>query len=155
MARATSSLPVPLSPRIRTVTSWPRDPADGLVHLLHRGRPADDPVGVGVGRLLLVVEQGRDVHQAASSRALASDVAELVEVDRLEQVLEGAPLHRLDGRLGRGERGDDDDRQPRVDPADLVEGVQARHVGQAHVEDHDVGPLPADQLDAPPGPCAR
>ena len=43
--------------------------------------------------------------------------------------------------------GDEDDRDARVDPADLLEDVQAGLVGQAQVEEDDVGRVGADALE--------
>ena len=62
--------------------------ADGLVDRLHGGRPAHDPVGGRVGGLLLVVEEGADVRQAALLEGAGQDAAELAEVERLEQILD-------------------------------------------------------------------
>ena len=60
-----------------------------------------------------------------------------MQVERLEQVVEGALLHRLDGRVGVVGRGDEDDGDAGVDLADPPVDLQPREVGQAEVEqDH-------------------
>ena len=43
--------------------------------------------------------------------------------------------------------GDEDDRDPRIDPADLLIDFQPGLVGQAQVEENDVGRIGADALD--------
>ena len=101
----------------------------------------------------LLVVHGRRAADLAEVDGPGHDVAKLPQVQRLEQVVEGAELHGLDGRLGGPVRGDDDHRQPGVDLADLAVGVQARHVGQADVEDHGVGRLAADRVESLRRPC--
>ena len=108
---------------------------------------ADDAVGLSAASASSSKTAGT-WRKPAQLQGPLHHLAQLVEVDRLEQILEGAALHGLDGRLGGGVGGDDDDRQARIDLADAVEDLQARHVRQAHVEDDRVGPLPLDQLDA-------
>src|SRR5262249_53418331 len=77
------------------------------------------------------------------------DRLQLVEIDRFEEVLVGAALHGLDGRLGRRVGGDEDDGEARVELTDAVEDVEAAHVGQADVEDdrvRHVGPYQVEAL---------
>ena len=62
-----------------------------------------------------------------------------MEIDRLEQIFEGPPLHGFNGDLGRSEGGDDDDGQAWINLTDLVERLQPRNVGQPDVEYDDVG----------------
>ncbi len=47
--------------------------------------------------------------------------------------------------------GDEDDRDAGVDLANALEDIEAEHVGQVQVEDHDVGSAPGDDLQ-PLGP---
>jgi hypothetical protein len=82
---------------------------------------------------------------------LGDDFAEVVQVDRLQQILEGSPLHRLDSRFGRGVRRRDDDRQPGVDLLDPVEEFEPGQVRQADVDDHGIGEFLLDQRDRLPG----
>ena len=81
--------------------------------------------------------------------------AKLSEVQRLEQVLEGAELHGFDCRLGGPVRGDDDHGQAGIDFPDLAVGFETLHVGQADVEDHGVGRLAADHADPLAGGSGR
>ena len=79
------------------------DAADGLVDLLHGRRAADDRVGARRGDLGSVgsPKTAGVACIRRSSNGLANDLLELVQIDRLEQVLERAALHRLDGGVGR------------------------------------------------------
>jgi hypothetical protein len=62
---------------------------------------------------------------------------QLLEINRLLQVVEGAQLHRLDRAFDRAMGGHDDHRHRRVEFADPAQQVDAAHPGQAHVgEDH-------------------
>ena len=75
MARATSSLPVPVSPVISTVALVGRDLADHAKQRLHHAAAADDPTVIGHHldlRLLLELQleqarQARHVHRFALS----------------------------------------------------------------------------------------
>ena len=76
---------------------------------------------------------GAPLPRAAERRG--DDAAELLQVDRLGQVVVGAGLERLDRVLGRAVGGDDD---RLLAPAGLLEPLQqveAGAVGQAHVGD--------------------
>ena len=128
------------------------DAADRLVELLHGRRAAHQLVALDLRRAVLVVH-GRRAADLADVDGPRHHVAKLVQVQRLEQVLEGPQLHGLDGGLGGPVRRDDDHRQPGVDLADLAVGVQSRHVGQPDVEDHGVGRLAADLLRGLRGRC--
>ena len=75
----------------------------------------------------------------AALRALSDDLLELRHVERLEQVIVGAQLHRLDGRLRRAVGGHQDDQQLRVDLADAPQRFQARDAAHADVHDDQVG----------------
>ena len=92
-------------------------------------------------------DHGRDAAQAADLDRSGHHLAELVEIDGLDQVIVGPLAHGLDGRLRAGVSRDDDHRQARIDLSDVDEGLQAGHVGQADVEDHGVGRLLADHVD--------
>ncbi len=73
--------------------------------------------------------------------------AQLVEVERLGEVVVRPLLESGHGRLDRGEGGHDDDRDGRVDRLDGRECLEPRHLQHAHVHQHQVvGPLadPAD-----------
>src|SRR5262249_30493622 len=61
------------------------------------------------------------------------------QVEGLEEVVVGALLHRLDGRVRRLGQGDEDDRNPRVDAADLLVDLEPRLVRQTQVEENNIG----------------
>ena len=122
------------------------DAADGLVDLAHGRAGADDgAVHVRVRRGL--GDHGRLAHPPGHFQRLADHPPQLVQVERLEQVVVGALLHRLDGRVRRLGHGDEDDRDARVDLADLLVDLQAGLVGQAQVEENDIGRLGTDALE--------
>ena len=120
-----------------------RDAADGLVHLLHRGRATDDAIDGVIRRSTLFVD-GRHPAQAAQFDGARNDRPQLMQIDWLEQVLERPSLHRLDRGLGGCVSGDDYQRQTRVDAPDRIEGVQPGHVAEAHIENDHVRPLLSD-----------
>ena len=70
---------------------------------------------------------------------LADDTGQLVQVDRLEQVVEGPLPDGLDGRFGGRRRRDEHDGRPRVELVNLAKDVESREIGQPQVEQHDVG----------------
>ena len=76
----------------------------------------------------------------ATFRRLADHAVQFLQVERLEQVVVRPLPHRLDGRIGRPDHGDKDDRDAGVDLAELPQDVQAGLVGQAQVEENDVRP---------------
>ena len=120
------------------------DAADGLVHLAHGGASADDGAGeVGVRRGLR--NHGRPAHPPAHLHRLVDHPPELLQVERLEQVVVGALPHRLDGRVRRPGDGDEDDGDARVDAADRLVELQAGLVGQSQVEEDDVRGVGADE----------
>ncbi len=86
-----------------------RDAADRLAHLLHDRAAADDPVA-----LVLRGQHRRHAHQPGGLEGPFEHLAEPLQVDRLDQIVEGAALHRLDGRLGRPVCRDEDDRPARL-----------------------------------------
>ncbi len=71
-----------------------------------------------------------------------------MRVEGFEEVVEGALLHRLDGRVRGLRHGHEDDRDARVDPADLLVDVRAGLVGQVEIEQNDVRQPGADVLEA-------
>ena len=93
-------------------------------------------------------DHGRLAHPPGHLQRLADHPPQLVQVERLEQVVVGALLHRLDGRVRRLGQGDEDDRDARVDLADLLVDLQPGLVGQAQVEENDIRRPGADPLQA-------
>ena len=121
------------------------DAADGLDDLLHGRAAADDDVGPVVGRRL-AGHHGGHVHEPADGQRPADDLAHLTQFQRLEQVVEGAELHGLDGVVGVAAAGDEDDRALRVQLAQPAQHFQPAQVRQVDVEHHHVGPPLADQF---------
>ncbi len=102
------------------------------------GQRADDgAIHVRVGRGL--GDHGRLAHAPGHFQRFADHAPQLMQVERLEQVVVGALLHRFDGRIRRLGHGDEDDRDPRVDAADLLVDLEPGLVGQAQVEQNDIG----------------
>ena len=128
------------------------DAADGLVDLAH-GRAGADDGAVHVGVRGGLGDHGRLAHPPGHLQRLADHPPQLVQVERLEQVVVGALLHRLDGRVRRLGHGDEDDRDARVDPADLLVDLQPGLVGQAQVEQNDIRRLGARRARAPRRRC--
>ena len=133
-ARATSSLPVPVSPRTRTVTGQPRDARDGVVDLDHRGVRADDEASRPVR-----------VHRLASRRGRCEGgrdpPEEVREVERLGDVVRHAEAGGDRRGLDRSPRRHQDDLRglrPFAQAGEEREAVLARHV--------DVG---EDEVDRP------
>ena len=115
-----------------------RDAADGLVDLAHRRGLAQDRVGrVGVG--LGLGDDGRRLHPPGDLQGLIPHLPQLVRVEGLEEVVVGALLHRLDGRVGRPGHGDEDHGGPHAHLADLAVDIEAGLVGQVEGQQDDVG----------------
>ena len=142
MARATSSLPVPVSPVISTVLLVCATSSARLDHVLHPAAAADDAVVVEL--LVALAEQVAVLRaQALVLDGAVDDDQQLVDLERLLQVVERAQLHRRDRALDRGVRGHHQDLRPlalaamATEVADEVEAGQVGHqvVDQQHVED--------------------
>ena len=122
------------------------DLADGLVDLAHGGAAAQDgAVHVRVRRGLS--DDGRLAHPPGHLQRLVDHPPQLVLAERFEQVVVGAVLHRLDGRVGALDDRDEDHRDPRVEAADLLVDFQAGLVGQAEIEQNHVRRIGADILE--------
>ena len=113
-----------------------RDPADRLAHLLDDGRAPDDGVP-----LHLLRQHGGDGHEAGGLEGPVEHAAEALQVERLDEVVEGAALHRLDGGVGSAVGRDEDHRPLRVGVVQFAEQVEAGAVGQLDVEHDHVGPV--------------
>ena len=137
MARATSSLPVPLSPSTRIVDFEGPGQADELEDLPHALGLADDAAEAEAARQLLL-QPPVLLGQAARLRALLDGQEDFLVLERLRDVVERAVAHRLDRALDRGVRGDDHDHGVGIPPADVAQNLEAGAVGQHQVEEHDV-----------------
>ena len=108
MARATSSLPVPLSPWIRMVTSVSATWRIRAKTSRMAGALADH-LGELAGRRQPLAEPAVLLAQAVVLEGVADLEPQHAQVDRLGEVVVGAQPHRLDGRLDRAVGGDDED----------------------------------------------
>ena len=138
MARATNSLPVPLSPVIKAVASEAGELADELEDALHRFAATDDADVVILGFEQRLVRDDL-LHVARGFERAENNLLELGDVERFEEIIVSAELHRFDGRLGRAVSGHHDDRQLGIDLADAAECFQAGDPAHANVHDHQVG----------------
>ena len=106
-----------------------RDTADGLVDLAHgRAGAHDDAVHVRVGCGL--GDDSGFAHPPGHLYGLADDAPQLVQIERLEQVVVCSLLHRFDGDIGCLGHGNEDNRDARVDVADAFVDLQTGLVGQ-------------------------
>ncbi len=96
---------------------------DGLAHLVERERLAQPQV---LRREPLLLEPALD------------DVDDLFDLERLEDVVVGAALHRVDRRLDRAEAGHDDGERVRRRVADGLEQLDAAHARHLEVADDEV-----------------
>ena len=122
------------------------DAADGLVHLEH-GRAGADDGAVHVRVRGGLGDHGRLAHPPGHLQRLADHPPQVVRVERLEEVVVGTLPHRLDGCVCGLRHGHEDDRDARVDPADLLVDVQAGLVGQAQIEENNVRRHGTDPLE--------
>ena len=134
-ARATSSLPVPLSPLIRIVVRL------GAAWMIRsntcriRGlRPMISPNRLCV-RLEVLAQRAVLGDQPPLLQRVAEDDQHLVVLERLGDVVERAALHRRDRALDRREGRDHQHRQVVVDFLELVERRDAVHAGHHDVDD--------------------
>jgi hypothetical protein len=84
------------------------DLADGVEHLEEVGALADDAFEATLG-LELALQIEVFVAQPLALERVRDDQLDLVQLERLGDVVVGAELHGLDGRLGGREGGDDED----------------------------------------------
>ena len=149
MARATSSLPVPLSPVIMAVAGL-----SAIFRMVSktstiRGALADDVLEAVLG-LELLSEVEVLVAQALALEAVPDDQVDLVELEGLGDVVVGAELHRLDGRLRGGHRRHHDDRGVGREVPGGAQHLQPVDLRHAQVGDDGVEGVPADAPRWPP-----
>ena len=149
MARATSSLPVPLSPVINTGTSW-------LVTrpiALYTSRVRDNCPRSCLRRWDQTWNRRQwPAHAANYIQSTLDSTTQLMQVERLEQVIKGTLLHRLNGRIGPFGHRDKNHRNTSIDAADLLVNVNARLVGKTQVRRITSGTWPLiDSSPAEPG----
>ena len=129
MARASSSLPVPLSPVISTRASVPATMCAWASFSSISGAARDD-----LGAPVLV--RGAE---AGDAQRLLHLVEQLLLVDRLGEEAERAHLRRLHRIRNGAVRGEDDDLQSRPAVLQLLEQPDAVHLVHAQVGDDEIG----------------
>ena len=149
MARATSSLPVPLSAVISTRGVRLRHLRDQLVEPHHPRMPPDQLVEA-VGPRELAPEVVQLALHPALLGGLAHQAQDLVHVEGLGQVVVGARLHGVHRHAQVGIRGDQDHRDRVVDGQDLRQHPGAGLAGHPHVEQGHVDPAGAQDRRARP-----
>ena len=122
-----------------------RDLLHQLEDALHGQRLADDAVEAEaaaqlVAQLQVVAQEG-----ALLQRAL-DDHGDLVDLERLGQIVVSAALHRRDGGLGRGKGGDDNHLRVRLRFFHRLQHVEAAAVLHFQIGDHHVERLIVDGL---------
>ena len=107
---------------------------DALEHLLHRRRSADEEgPRVGLRRRTRGL-QGRGPRGQGPVRRRAH----LAQVHGFRQVVEGASPHGVHGHVQGPVGRDHHDRGGRGRGPEPLEGVEARHAGEPHVQEHQV-----------------
>ena len=117
-----------------------------MQHLLHRLRRADDGAE---GEFLLqpLPELADLLRQTAFLDRRRHALAQLDQVDRLLEVVVGAVLHGIHGRLHRSEAGDHQDRQPGVDRLGELQDLQSVHARHPQIGDQEVDAALLQMLD--------
>ena len=147
MVRATSSLPVPLSPRIRTGWVALGDLGEDAVELLHLAGAADHGAQPLREPQPLAQLAGGVVGDQAGGGAIQHR-RELVHGEGLGQIIGGAAAHRLDGRVDRARGGHGDHRGLRVEQLDLGDQLQPLVGARGQVDQQNVGGRPRSMLRA-------
>ncbi len=88
--------------------------------------------------------RGLRLISAAARERPPHDERELIDVERLRQVVDGAELHGVDGGPDRSGGGQHDDRDVRAQVAQATQDVEAVHAGHDEVEEHEVDRLAGD-----------
>jgi len=114
------------------------DLPDHLEDLLHHPGRADDPLLVVLGvddRLVLARRAQVRVHL----KGVLDQGEHFLRIERLHHVVEGAVLHRLDGRLRRAEGGHQDDQLLGIGRANMLKRLDSAHRPHPDIEEHQVG----------------
>ncbi len=132
---------------MRTVASDGSHLADELEDLEHRLAAAHDALALGLA-LAELQPQGAHLrgHVGVLEDALEGG-EQVVDVERLGDVVVGAVLHRLDGGRGPAEGGHHDDLELRVLALELAEYADPVLVGELDIHHHEVGQVLGDLLD--------
>ena len=140
MARATSSLPVPVSPVTSTVLRDSATSSARLITSMHRAAAADQAVVVELG-VALAEQVAQPGARALLLEQPADGDQQLVDVEGLLQVVARAELHRLDGALDRAVRGHHHDRRPLAfgrGRDQLANDLEAGALGHQVVDDEQI-----------------
>ncbi len=123
-----------------------RDASDPLAKPIHRGALADQSIGPCAVEGELA--QGAVLHQQMSPLEGSLDVEkDLLQLERLRQIMFGTSLHRLDCRFDVAKRGHDQHRNVPVGAAGVLENVETVDVFHAQVGNDHVGQRGVDRLD--------
>ena len=122
------------------------DLSDQLHHVVHRLTLADQ-LDVAVALSLFGLEPPHIPPQSGGLQRLLDDHRELVEIDRLGQVVEGPELHRLHGALDRAVGGHHHHRDLRLLLPDPFENLYSGGIGQAVVQHQQVAVFFLEQLE--------
>ena len=115
-----------------------RHALDGVEDLLHGGAASDDVVEL-VAPPQLRLELAVFLAQRAHFERFVDHLHEVIERERLEQKIGGPGFHGFHRRFHRAVGGHHDHRHLRVLPADQAQKLQAVHVGQLEIGEHQVG----------------
>ena len=137
IARAKSSLPVPVSPTRSTLECVTAILAIDGLQFLERLAGADDELEPLRLRQLLPEPLVLEEHVAKLVDA-AELVGDVLEHHRLDEVVERAGLESVDGVFDRRIGRDDQDEDGRIDLLQLPEELDAVAVGEADVADGDL-----------------
>ena len=119
---------------------------DQVEHLAHARTAADDVPQPVVLRPETLAKRAVLGHQPPLLGRVAHHHQHFFVLERLGDVVERAAFHGRDRVLERCVGGDQNDRQVLVEPAQPVQRLNPTDARHHHVDDGDVEPLPASQL---------
>ena len=149
IARATSSLPVPLSPVMSTVVL-----KSAILEMVRKMSSISRALGEDRLELVLLLDLLLERAVLAAQRlallGLAQREDDLVRLERLAHVVVGARLHRLDGEVDVAVGAHHDDRRRVLLGLERAEQIEPAHARHAHVGEDDVGVERVERARAPP-----
>ncbi|MCY1227069.1 hypothetical protein D9M72_393280 [compost metagenome] len=113
-----------------------RQPRQRAAHLLHGGGMAGQQGGGAVGGLLCRGGFGIGAVALLAAQRVQHQAAQLLQRDRLGDVVEGAGLERFHGVVGAAVGGDDRHRDALRRGRQLAHDLDAQAVAQAHIGQH-------------------
>ena len=114
------------------------DLADEFEHLLHALAATNDAEFI-IRRFQERFIGDNLFHVARSLEGIGDEFLDFHRVERFEQIIIRAELHRLDGGLGGAVGGHQDDEELGVGGADTAQGFKSIHASHTHVHEHEVG----------------